>query len=446
MRNLNQSNLEVSIGLSRKWDAREAGRDVAKNIIEKLKMPPSFILLFSTIHYKKHGGFKELLNGVWDVLPRNTPLIGGTIASFINNYGCFSRGVTALAVSSPNIDLTLGVGKYSRRNPKRSATSVAEMIKKGLKNSNYKNKLLINMISAGKLPNLPFIGRVQIIKSKYIGWIATHIGMKLFPIIGYGLGKEEEIIDNLGENIPDYYIIGGSTLDSGDMLDNFQFIGEHVFTNSIVALGCSTSLPIYLKTNINLIETKKTLRVTSSTKDGRIIKSLDNRPAKEQILKALDINDEQINDLGPFYYRTSNYFPITFEEDKRYISGVGGFFGDNVYLGYKIRGKKIKILSITGKHIIDLIDSTLREKLNLPFLFMTSSFILLNTLGSKSYKIKEKIDENFKNTPYLMVCPVNENTSTPNNPAVARVYSFNVMSFDTEDIKNYLNRSEEKND
>ena len=58
--------------MSRKWDALEAGREVARNTIKKLKTPPDFFLLFSTIHYEKHGGFQEFLNGVCDILPEAT--------------------------------------------------------------------------------------------------------------------------------------------------------------------------------------------------------------------------------------------------------------------------------------------------------------------------------------------------------------------------------------
>ncbi|VVB61879.1 Uncharacterised protein [uncultured archaeon] len=61
------SGLEAAVGMSLKWDAREAGREVAETAIRKLKRPPSFFVLFSTIHYEKYGGFKELLNGVSDV-------------------------------------------------------------------------------------------------------------------------------------------------------------------------------------------------------------------------------------------------------------------------------------------------------------------------------------------------------------------------------------------
>ncbi|MCJ7696842.1 MAG: hypothetical protein MUO73_00720, partial [Thermoplasmata archaeon] len=90
------SKVEAAVGMSRKWDAREAGREVAETAIKKLSEPPSFFLLFSTIHYEKYGGFQEFLNGVWDVMPKETPLVGGTVTGFINNYGCFSRGASAL--------------------------------------------------------------------------------------------------------------------------------------------------------------------------------------------------------------------------------------------------------------------------------------------------------------------------------------------------------------
>ena len=114
-----EEKLEAAVGMSRKWDAREAGKEVARSTIEKLSSPPDFFLLFSTIHYEKHGGFEEFLNGVWDILPEGTPLAGGTTAGFMNNYGCYSRGATALAVSYSNMDVAIGVGHNTKRNPKK---------------------------------------------------------------------------------------------------------------------------------------------------------------------------------------------------------------------------------------------------------------------------------------------------------------------------------------
>lgn len=429
------SRLEASIGLSRKWDAREAGREVTKSAIKKLSQPPSFFLLFSTIHYKDHGGFQEFLNGVWDVLPEETPLIGGTVACFINNYGFYARGATALAVSYPNIDVTLGVGRHTIRNPKKAARNCARMIQEGLNKSNYENKFLVNVLPGPTIPKVPIIGRVQTVKSKFFGWLATYIGARIFPFLGYGWGREEDVINHLTSYLHGYYILGGSVMDDYKQTHSYQFIKNNVHTDSIIALASNVDLPIFLRSTTGLHETDKTFEISSTTFDGRIITKINNRPAKEQILKALRIAEEQIRDFDSLYYRISNYFPITFEDNKKYMSGVGGFFGDNVVLGYKAGGKKAILLSITGKEAIDVIDNIFHDfNIDLfPFVFMSSSAIVINLLGSEVYKMKSKLDDYVKETPYLMICPINENAGTPDEPAVARVYSFNALSILNKD-------------
>ena len=69
LRSNSKPEFRAAVGLSREWDARKAGREVARDTLEKLGTDPDFFLLFSTIHYEKWGGFKEFLAGVWDVLP-----------------------------------------------------------------------------------------------------------------------------------------------------------------------------------------------------------------------------------------------------------------------------------------------------------------------------------------------------------------------------------------
>ena len=425
-RKIYSSKIEASIGFSRKWNAKDAGIEVAKTAIKKLKQPPSFIMVFSTMHYRTHGGFQNFLNGVWEVIPEGTPLIGGTVAGFINNYGSFSRGATALAVSYPNIDMAIGLGTQTKLSPKKAAKTCAYMIKKKLKNSKFKNKLLINIISG---PTVPF-EKINVIKSKYLGSLAAHFGYKLFSAIGSGVGKEDDIIDELVTIMPDYNIIGGSTLDTGRMYHNYQFVDKEVLTNSIVALGCCTDSSVFIRSGLGLHETEKTFNITKTISNGRIITKIDDKPAKEAFLNSIGIIENQFVELGPFYYRTSNYFPITFEEKPGYTSGVAGFFGDYIALGYKARGEKVRILSITGEEIVKLIDDTFQnfDKDDHTFAFITCSFILPNTLGSKTNIIKNKLEEYVDNMPYLMVLTVNENAGTPKNPAFARVYSFNTMS------------------
>jgi len=426
MNNGSESKLEASIGFSRKWDAREAGREVAESTIKKLSQPPNFILLFSTIHYKDHGGFKEFLNGVWDVIPKGTPLIGGTIAGFVNNFGCYTRGATALAICYPNMDVAIGVGKHTKMLPKEAAIKCAQMIKNQLKKSSYENKFLINIISAAKVP---FSG-LNIVKQKYLGWLFSNIIIRIISPLGYAWGKEDEIIDELVSCLPDYYITGGSSVDSGHISENYQFIGKKVVTNSIVAIGCHTDLDISLESNIGVHETDKKFEITRSKYNGRIITKVNKKSAKEQILKQFGLAEGQFGDLGLFYYRTAFYFPITYEENREYISGITAFFGNDVALGTKIRGKNVRLLYTTGKEVIDLINDTFHDfnKNQFPFMFIFSSLIFMNTFGSKTHIIKEELDKYLKEIPYLMVCPLYENIGFPNKKVATRAYSFNALS------------------
>ncbi|MEM0493069.1 MAG: hypothetical protein QXS02_03835 [Candidatus Thermoplasmatota archaeon] len=94
----------------------------------------------------------------------------------MNNHGVYVHGATALAVSYPYMDVAVGYGRNTKRNPKRAARQCAEMIKKGLKDSKYKNKFILNLISSAEMPEMPILGRRKIIRSK----LSLKILLKLF--------------------------------------------------------------------------------------------------------------------------------------------------------------------------------------------------------------------------------------------------------------------------
>ncbi len=427
----NNSKIDASIGFSRKWDAQEAGREVAQSALKKLETPPSFFLLFSTIHYKDHGGFQEFLSAVLDVLPEGTPLIGGTIAGFINNYGCYARGATALAVSYPNMDVAVGYGIRTKRNPKKAARNCADMIRKELEKSPYKNKFLINMISAPIIPKIPFIGDVNNVKSRISGAMLTHIGMPIAHYFGTGIGKEQDVIEQLAISLPEYYMIGGSSVDDGRMLSNYQFIGDNILTNSVTALACSTDIPVFLKAQIAVHKTEKKFKITDSTYHGYIVKKIEGKSASNYFLKEiLEIPPELFYTLGPFYYKTSDYFPMTFEENNEHVLGVGSLLGNNILLSHKMAGKNVVMCTTNGNEILQAIDSLFLDyNKAFPFIFISSSTIYSFILRNKTVKIKDILDKQLGDIPYLMIQPIIENIYIPGKKPVARAYSTNALSF-----------------
>ena len=154
-------------------------------------------------------------------------------------------------------------------------------------------------------------------------------------------------------------------------------------------------------------------------------------PAKKRFLEILNLPDELYKDLSPFYYKTSNYYPISFEGKREFVSGVGAFLGENILLGYKARGNDAVILSVTGKESINVIDKVFinTNKDSFPFMFISASSIrFMSMIGDRAYLVKEKLDQIFGNIPYILIGSVNENIGHPDSVAFSRVYSFNALS------------------
>lgn len=418
--------LKVSVAVSREWN----GKTVASEIIGKINVKvqkPKFILLFTTIHYK--DDFKLILSGIKDAFP-DSPLIGGTVAGFMCPEGCFTRGVTAFALDYPNMDVCLGVGRHTKRNPKKAARECADMIKEGLKKNKYETKFLINLISAPLIPELPLVGKVNNVKSNILGMILSYIGMPLVSYLGSGIAKESDILDQLALSLPEFHIIGGSSVDDGRMISNYQFIENEIYTNAIVAIGCATDKEVYQENCAMVHETDKKFKITGTAYNDRIITSIENKPAKEYFFEnVLGFSEKLFKNLGAFYYKTSDYFPLTFEENKERILGVGCFFGENILLSHKMGGKHAILCSVRGKEIITNMSTVFNnDEKNYPFILAFSSIIHVFILGKNIFDIKILLDRKLGDTPYLVLQPMIENTRTPPQKPIIRAYSFNALT------------------
>jgi len=427
-----ETKFEASIGMSRKWDAREAGREVAETAIKNLSRPPDFFLLFSTIQYEKHGGFQELLNGVWDVLPKGTPLIGGTVRGFTNNYGCFTRGSTALAVSSPEMDIVIGYGRNTKRNPKKAAQQCVAMIERKLKNSCYKNKFLLNLISASELPDMPPFNTKKIIRQGF----SIKIFSKLFGFSQYifqkGTGRDDEVMKEMIRNFPDYCMLGGGTIDNGPNLKNFQFFNNTILTNSIVTLGIRTNHELDVQTTHNMKKTDINFTITKTSKDGRIIDKINGQPAASELQRLLKWPDDSFND--DTWYKTTYYFPIGFhvddKKDEFHPRIIGAIYGDSLVTVISSKDQRGCILTIDGRNLLKAIDDNLQSFSFSPrFGLISSCTTRLETLGDKIYNEQERIKKYFGNNPFIEFYVGGESTYSPEKGLTFANISFNSALF-----------------
>ncbi|ENO11773.1 FIST domain-containing protein [Thermoplasmatales archaeon SCGC AB-539-C06] len=427
-----EKKLEAAVGMSRKWDAREAGKEVARSAIEKLSKPPEFLVLFSTIHYRDHGGFQELLNGVYDVLPEGTPLVGGTVRGFSNTYGCYARGATSLAVSSNNMDVTVGVGNNTKRNPKKAAIKCAKMVRNGLKNSTYENSFLLNIISGSEVPNMPPLGRKKIIEPG----ATPKALMKLFSFSQYtlqmGAARDEEVTEEMISQLPEFSMLGGATLDNGPNFRSYQFCRKEVLKNAIVSLGIKTNNNFFVQTTNNMIKTNISFKITKTSKDGRIIHEINGKPALSELLRLLNWPKEILNE--DTWLKTTFYFPIGGkynEEDEDDVPHmIGIILGESLLLTYKSKNSNASILTIDGKRLLDAIDLNLSSmKIQPEFGLMSSCTTRLETMGNRISQARDRISKYMKDSPFIVFYVGGESTYSPKKGLKYANMSFNSAIF-----------------
>ncbi len=429
---LGSTEFQTGIGLSRKLDARDAGREVAKTAIKNLKHKPSFLLLFSTIHYKKNQ-FKEFLNGVWDVLPEGTPLVGGSIAGFITNNGCFTRGATALAVYYPHIKVGIGIGNNTKRSPNTAAKQATSMLKKQFKDTTeYPNKFILDIISGTKIMEIPFVGQKNVIQSKTLAKF-LRFGLKMSTnILQKGPGREEEILKKITQELPEFSLTHISTIDDMSLLESYQFVGKKVLDNSLVLLGIETDIDFTMDFSNGATVVEK-IEITKSSLDKRLIDHIDNKPAcnsitqKTGLPKQFFFNDKDWQKRFP-------YFPLAYKKNGRFLPrAVVMVLNNALFTKTRIENKNAYILQMSGQNMFSSLDNMLKQnkfqKMDTHLIFGVSCAIRLTALGDKIYKTFDLLKKQFQETPFLIVYSAGEGMYTPKEKLFVLEESININCF-----------------
>jgi hypothetical protein len=424
------SKTETAIGMSRKWDAREAGREVAETAIKNLTRPPNFFLLFATIHYEKYGGFQAFLNGVWDVLPKETPLVGGTVTGFMNNYGCFSRGASALAVSNSSMDIAVGVGKNTKRNPYRAARQCGEMIQNSLKNSPYKNKFLLNFISGPVMPSIPGVGQKKYIRSGFISKFALQALGLSQALVQKGLGREDEIFEKTVQQLPDYQMILGTSMDDYKGMKNYQFFNEKILTNAVVNLGVATDLDLDVCTTHGMKATDLHFTITKLGAGNHAICKINDKPAVPELLRLLHWPEGFLTEETMSH--TILYYPISLKRHGREVPIVMPvIMKDSIVVPCIIDDGEVSILTVSGKNLINAVKENLQffDRIQPEFGLFSACMTILQTLGHKTNIIQEELHNYFKDKSFLLFYSAGEGTYSKEKDITYANMSINTAIF-----------------
>jgi hypothetical protein len=418
-----ESPIKVAVETSREWE----GSRVAKDITDKLKNAtpsPNFILLFTTIHYEKE--FKKILSNIKDSFP-SSPLLGCTVAGFITHEGCFTRGVSCLSIESPNLRISVGVGHNVKKDPEKASEEFTKMIKRKY-DRNFKMNSMIILTSGPIIPTIPTVGKNNVIFNKKVGDAAAKL-LESACKLGSGQGREEEFAEHLATKFPEYHFICGSSMDDGKMVKNYQFFDRDILTNCAIGISIQSDYEMSFDFSQNMKCSDVEFDVTEESFGGRIIKKLDGKPAVGTFIDKIGWKNMPIKTLDKFY-RVSFFYPLASKRDSVWCPNViAGFLGDNLPIGHKLYGKKLRLLSATGKSFVDSIDSLtkgLKKKSN--FAFFISCAAILETLGSDVYRVKEILDKRISK-PYILVYTGGEGVKFPRKDPLYFNETSDMMSF-----------------
>jgi len=399
---------KAAVEISRKWDGIEIANEITQKFKDK-NLNPKFILLFTTIHYESE--FEKILTGFKKEYP-DAPLIGGTVAGFMTQDGCYTRGVTALTIDYPNMDVSVGIGHNVKRDPQKA---VEKSIKNLDINNKYNNKFFLEFMPTAVVPKITGTGQKVIISSEKIG----NNLVKLLPKLSYlnmGYDKADEIIKILSDKYLDHSILGGCTMDDNKMLQSYQFFDKEYFKNSLCLLKISSDIKQNISCTTAFEVLDRGFSITKLSKDLHTVKEINNKKAKTALLDFFKWEETDLSDLHHFYKRIF-YYPFGFKKnDVWHTCMVGGLWGENIILSVKAESKEMNFLSLsTGK----LLNNTknLLTKLdtdNIHICFSIACETFIETLRDKIYSFQDLFSTYLEKIPYLVVFMAGESIYTIN--------------------------------
>jgi len=231
--------LTIGVGHSVLADSAAAGREAASDALASCGgRRPTCVLVFAAFQYFDH---MKVLQGVKEVTG-DAPLVGGTSSGEISSMGVAERSVVVMALSSPKIHASMGVGTGLAQNARAAGRSAAA---EALQGATCTDSKLLILIYAGWLGNIPdvIVGAQDILGSGV-------------PIVGGAAGA-------------------GSTADYRPI--SKQFVGERILSGSVVALLLSGKLKVVTRMLNGAQLLPPPLKLTRTK--GNKIMELNHRPA-----------------------------------------------------------------------------------------------------------------------------------------------------------------------
>jgi hypothetical protein len=293
----------------------------------------------------------------------------------------------------------------------------------------YSNKFLFLLTSGTRVPSLLGTGVKRVYKTKIPSSMLSGMLKTSFQVSQKGVGREEIILEEISKQLPDFGIIGGSSIDDNKMEANFQFFNTEIFTNSVVGISIKTDMNIILDSQV-AVEKTNDFFLAQTASEKYIINKIDGKPATKTFFEYLNWPDSLMDER---LHRRTFFYPILFElNGEIYPEVIGGLIGNNIVCGFDLKSKNLCIGRSSREILINVIKKELEniKILGIPKLgFVIYCSALLETLGRDFFKVQEIIYESYKNSPFLLVATGGEDFYIPNKVLKHSNETINMVAF-----------------
>ncbi len=234
LRCLNDNMIKAGVGKSSNPDAVKAGQEACKEAVSRVGGKADLVIVFSTVNYDQ----EKMLEGV--NAEAGKALVAGcsSMRGIVNGKGC-ADCVLAMALSSDEIDFSIGFGKGAAKNPAGAGKMLADAVKK--ESAKGQPSILMMFLEA--------------------------VGVN-------GSAVVRGIQQGLGEPFP---IIGGMASDASTFTKTYQYYNKQVFVDNAVGVGLSGKFAYGVGVKHGWESIGLPVKVTKSV--GSIVQEVNNKPA-----------------------------------------------------------------------------------------------------------------------------------------------------------------------
>ena len=225
--------IKTGVGRNNNPDAVKAGAEAAKEALTEAGGKANLIIVFSTVAYDQ----EKMLEGVRSV-SKEIPLAGCSDFGEITTEGPVSKHVAVMALNTPDIEWTIGIGKGTDKDSFEAGKEAAEEIKK-------KAKAPLSLFT-----------------------------MFLDGLAENGAAAVRGVQEVFGKNFP---IMGGSAGDDFLFQKTYQYYNDQVLTNAMVGIGLSGKFSFGVGVRHGWEPIGLPMKVTKAV-GGKLIE-VNNRPA-----------------------------------------------------------------------------------------------------------------------------------------------------------------------